>query len=88
MARLPKGSEWVMYLRQSYILPDGGGRPAFVTVHYRDCDHDRDACLFPGKYPAFIGTGAWFRLIRHKRGAYTFLERVAGKGGEPFCGPW
>lgn len=88
MARLPKGKEWVLYFRQSYVLPDGGGRPSFVTVHFEESEFGREAFLFAGRYPAFTGQHAWFRVIRHKKGVYTFLERVAGKGGEPFVGPW
>lgn len=88
MARLPNGRETILCLHQSHFPEDAGGGPVFVTVHWDETVNNRRAFLSPGRYPAFHGHIAWFRLIQHKKGVYTFLERGAGRGGEPFIGPW
>ena len=83
--RLP-GKRTVMFLRQSHFLEDAGGGPVHALVQWRDDLNGCEAFLNPGRYPPFEGDGAWFRLIRHKKGDYTFLERVADAQGAPWSG--
>lgn len=86
MARLAKGRETIIYLDQPHFLPDCGGGPMHGVV--RSDPRQRYQAFLPlGRYPAFIGHAAWFRVIQHKRGVYTFLERVGGPAGQPFVGP-
>lgn len=75
-----------MYLRQSHFREEAGGGPLHAMVQWDDGLNGREAFLTPGQYPPFEGPGAWFRLIRHKKGAYSFIERVADKGGAVWAG--
>lgn len=75
-----------MVLRQSHFLENAGGGPVYAMVQWQDDRNGCEAFLRAGQYPPFEETSAWFRLIRHEKGAYTFIERVAGKGGAPWSG--
>lgn len=75
-----------MYLRQSHFREEAGGGPLHAMVQWDDGLNGREAFLNPGHYPPFEGPGAWFRLIRHKKGSYSFIERVADKSGAPYAG--
>ena len=75
-----------MFLRQSHFLENAGGGPVHAMVHRDEGLFGCEAFLSPGQYPPFEGQGAWFRLIRHKKGAYSFIERVADKGGAAWRG--
>ena len=75
-----------MVLRQSYFLENAGGGPVYAMVQWQDDRNGCEAFLNPGQYPPFEGTSAWFRLIRHKKGTYTFIERVADSRGTAYPG--
>ncbi|WP_298158135.1 hypothetical protein [Brevundimonas sp.] len=75
-----------MYLRQSHFREEAGGGPLHAMVQWDDGLNGREAFLNPGHYPPFEGPGAGFRLIRHKKGSYSFIERVADKGGAAWRG--
>lgn len=86
MARLPNGRATIIFLDQPNFLPTAGGGPIHGIVR-ADPRQPHQAFLPLGRYPAFIGQSAWFRVIKHKRGVYTFLERVGDSSGAPFIGP-
>ena len=70
-----------MVLRQSRFRAEAGGGPLHAMVPWDDGLNSREAFLNAGHSPPFEGPGAGFRLIRHEKGAYSFIERVADKGG-------